>query len=72
MVVAASRVMNANAGGIVARSEVNGGALGAPGRLTDSTSLTATTLARLTDGLTGINFRTVTNPGSEICGQIRR
>jgi hypothetical protein len=61
-----------NAGVLVGLSPFNGGAFAPSAGLSGSTSLVATNLSNLIDGLTYINFHTVTNPGGEIRGQILR
>jgi len=61
-----------NAGVLVGLSPFNGGGFGASGGLSGSTSLIATNLSNLIDGLTYINFHTGANPGGEIRGQILR
>jgi glucose/arabinose dehydrogenase len=63
---------SANAGVILPLSGFNGGAFGVSGSLTGSSTLTATTLASLIDGLTYLNFHTAANPSGEIRGQILR
>jgi hypothetical protein len=61
-----------NAGVLVGLSPFNGGGFGASGGLSGSTSLIATNLSNLIDGLTYINFHTGANPSGEIRGQILR
>ena len=60
------------AGVVVDFSPFNGGAYGVSGSVVGSTSLTATVLDNLIDGLGYINFHTAANPGGEIRGQIGR
>ena len=63
---------SANAGVLVGLSGFNGGAFGASGGLVGSTTLSATALASLIDGLTYVNFHTAVNSSGEIRGQIIR
>lgn len=60
------------AGVVIGFGPFNGGAWGASGSLTGSTSLTPTILGYLIDGLSYVNFHTPANPGGEIRGQILR
>jgi hypothetical protein len=63
---------SANAGVLVGLSPFNGGAFGASGTMSGTTTLSASTLSSLIDGLTYINLHTSANPGGEIRGQILR
>jgi hypothetical protein len=60
------------AGVVVDFSPFNGGAYGVSGSVVGSTTLTATVLGNLIDGLGYINFHSTTNSGGEIRGQIGR
>lgn len=63
---------NGTAGVLVGLAGLSVGSLGASGSLAGSTTLSASTLANLLDGLTYLNIHTALHPGGEIRGQLLR